>query len=379
MAAFGEERGMIDAEIPQELVELTRKVVRAFYSPIDVVIMDLLLNERCVKDSDIVAMIGVHQRHIQGELSKLLKDQFIKKISRYDPTEEVVEGETQMKHDYYFINYETLVNVVRLRIYMMTRATNTETTQKAIKQTTMSCGTCGQEFTDLDMARIMDIMTGLMKCVICEGEVVYHDRDTTVSARDKNTANIATFNKQLNPITELLKNCEPIVIKLAVLEPPPSTKRYTSDSRNVKKPRLLQSAPGANEFKQETVIDFGDEGNTIISKAAPSFHSQSLFSISNGQEPAFSKPVVPKAEPIFEPDKPDDAAIRDALEQAKSNVVNAAEPVTVVPDDDDDNDDETIVMVGGKNVAFEDITDEHISAMTAEEKEKYEELKEILE
>ena len=30
------------------------------------------------------------------------------------------------------------------------------------------------------------------------------------------------------------------------------------------------------------------------------------------------------------------------------------------PQTDDDNDDETIVMVGGKSVAFEDITDEHI-------------------
>ena len=68
------------------------------------------------------------------------------------------EGRTT-KHNYYFINYTTFVNVVKYKLDHIRRKIETEE-RDSTSRASFSCPQCGKVFTDLEADQLFDPYTG---------------------------------------------------------------------------------------------------------------------------------------------------------------------------------------------------------------------------
>ena len=81
------------------------------------------------------------------------------------------------------------------------------------------CPNCQKTFTDLEVGQLMDPGTLQLLCTFCQGEVV--EDESSLPEKDARTS-LARFNEQIQPIYELLQECEEIKLAPALLEPEPT-------------------------------------------------------------------------------------------------------------------------------------------------------------
>ena len=56
-------------QIPPVLKSLVRKIMRAFYEPIDIVVADVLVRETCVKQDDIASLLQLDEQQVGSHAS----------------------------------------------------------------------------------------------------------------------------------------------------------------------------------------------------------------------------------------------------------------------------------------------------------------------
>ncbi|XP_033843183.1 general transcription factor IIE subunit 1 [Periophthalmus magnuspinnatus] len=199
-------------EVPAELKRLAKQVVRGFYGIEHALALDVLIRNPCVREEDMLELLKFDRKQLRSVLNTLKADKFVKCRMR---VETAPDGKTT-RHNYYFINYRVLVNVVKYKLDHMRRRIETDE-RDSTNRASFRCPCCFSTFTDLEANQLFDPMTGTFRCTFCQTEV---EEDESVCP-DARTL-VARFNEQIEPIYALLRETEDINLSHDLLEPEPT-------------------------------------------------------------------------------------------------------------------------------------------------------------
>ncbi|RVE57722.1 hypothetical protein OJAV_G00202070 [Oryzias javanicus] len=199
-------------EVPAALKRLAKQVVRGFYDVEHALALDVLIRNPCVREEDMQELLKFDRKQLRSVLNTLKADKFVKCRMR---VETAFDGKTT-RHNYYFINYRVLVNVVKYKLDHMRRRIETDE-RDSTNRASFRCPCCSSAFTDLEANLLFDMMTGTFRCTFCQTEV---EEDTSVCPDGRTL--VARFNEQIEPIYALLRQTEDINLSHDLLEPEPT-------------------------------------------------------------------------------------------------------------------------------------------------------------
>lgn len=217
-------------EVPASLKRLAKQVVRGFYGVEHALALDVLIRNPCVREEDMLELLKFDRKQLRSVLNTLKSDKFVKCRMR---VETAPDGKTT-RHNYYFINYRVLVNVVKYKLDHMRRRIETDE-RDSTNRASFRCPCCFSTFTDLEANQLFDPMTDTFRCTFCQTEV---EEDESVCP-DARTL-VARFNEQIEPIYVLLRETEDINLSHDLLEPEPA------EIPALKQSRERAAASGAN-------------------------------------------------------------------------------------------------------------------------------------
>lgn len=201
-------------EVPAALKRLAKYVVRGFYGIEHALALDILIRNPCVKEEDMLELLKFDRKQLRAVLNTLKGDKFIKCRMR---VETAPDGKTT-RHNYYFINYRLLVNVVKYKLDHMRRRIETDE-RDSTNRASFKCPICFSTFTDLEANQLFDPMTGTFRCTFCQNEV--EEDESAMPKKDARTL-VARFNEQIEPIYALLRETEDVNLAYEILEPEPT-------------------------------------------------------------------------------------------------------------------------------------------------------------
>ncbi|XP_031137543.1 general transcription factor IIE subunit 1 [Sander lucioperca] len=218
-------------EVPAALKRLAKQVVRGFYGVEHALALDVLIRNPCVREEDMLELLKFDRKQLRSVLNTLKADKFVKCRMR---VETAPDGKTT-RHNYYFINYRVLVNVVKYKLDHMRRRIETDE-RDSTNRASFRCPCCFSTFTDLEANQLFDPMTGTFHCTFCQTEV---EEDASVCPDGRTL--VARFNEQIEPIYALLRETEDVNLSQDLLEPEPSEIPALKQSRE-----RAAAAAGAN-------------------------------------------------------------------------------------------------------------------------------------
>ena len=204
----------IATEVPESLKKFVRYVVRGFYQTTHVLAIEILLHHPCIKEEDMLELLKFERKQLRAVINTLKTDKFIKTRMRVETDAE----DKTTKHNYYFINYSVFVNVVKYKLDHMRRKIETEE-RDATNRASYKCKKCEKCFTDLEADQLFDPMTGTFNCTFCGTEV---EEEASSEQKTDGRALMVTFNEQMAPLFNLLKEVEDIKLAHDILEPEPT-------------------------------------------------------------------------------------------------------------------------------------------------------------
>ncbi|XP_056435454.1 general transcription factor IIE subunit 1 [Gadus chalcogrammus] len=222
-------------EVPAALKRLAKQVVRGFYGMDHALALDVLIRNPCVREEDMLELLKFDRKQLRSVLNTLKGDKFVKCRMR---VETAPDGKTT-RHNYYFINYRLLVNVVKYKLDHIRRRIETDE-RDSTNRASFRCPCCFSVFTDLEANQLFDPMTGTFHCTFCQTEV--EEDESAVPKKDARTQ-VARFNEQIEPIYVLLRETENVNLSQDLLEPEPSEIPALKQSRDRAAALLGASGP----------------------------------------------------------------------------------------------------------------------------------------
>lgn len=223
-------------EVPQNLSTLIRLVVRGFYSIEDTLIIDMLIRNNCMSEEDLIELLKFDQKMLRQRVNTLKTDKFLQSRMKMVTLD---DGKTQ-RETYYFINYKSFVNVIKYKLDHIRKKLEMEERDQT-SRASFVCNYCQKTYTDLDADQLLDIMSGLMLCIICRQEV--HE-DMSGMPRHDTRIFLTRFNDQMEPLFTLLREVENIKLDAKFSEPQP---KDFSDLKKPGAPKQIRNAATADD------------------------------------------------------------------------------------------------------------------------------------
>ncbi|KAM4808797.1 general transcription factor IIE subunit 1-like [Rhinophrynus dorsalis] len=201
-------------EVPAALKRLAKYMVRGFYGLEFSLTLDVLIRYPCVKEEDIALLLKFDKKQLRTILNTLKADKFIKCRMRV----ETGPNGKSTRHNYYYINYKVLVDVVKYKLDHVRRKIESDE-RDSTTRSSFKCPGCLNTYSDLEVNQLFDPFTELFRCTYCNVEV--EEDSSSLPKRDARTL-LAKFNEQIEPIFVLLQETEDIVLPSELLEPQPT-------------------------------------------------------------------------------------------------------------------------------------------------------------
>ncbi|KAF9763273.1 Transcription initiation factor IIE subunit alpha [Nosema granulosis] len=173
--------------------KLIKTVVRKFYEPYHAIITDMILEDILLYDSDLVKKMKMHSKEVNRLLVALKEDRILK----YENKVEIKEDNRQFLSTVYYINYVEVKDVVKYKIYKITKKLES-------KNTTADgyvCLECEKEFTALEAQTVMSNF--VFKCDECNGDLVENVKDLNAEGNA-----YSRFMSSIQDIVDLLKKLD---------------------------------------------------------------------------------------------------------------------------------------------------------------------------
>ncbi|NXL33828.1 T2EA factor, partial [Glaucidium brasilianum] len=256
-----EEQNVI-REVPAVLKRLAKYIVRGFYGVEYSLALDILIRYPCVKEDDLLQLLKYERKQLRAILNTLKADKLVKLRMRV----ETGPNGKSTRHNYYYINYKVLVNVVKYKLDHMRRKIEADE-RDATTRSSFKCSSCSSTYTDLEVNQLFDVFTETFRCTYCNTEV---EEDASVLPKRDAQTLLAKFNEQMEPIFVLLRETEDTVLPYDLLEPEPIEIPELSDSFDQKvgssvlescsRPEKWanRSTSFGNIYTQNLVIDIQD-------------------------------------------------------------------------------------------------------------------------
>uniref|UniRef100_A0A8D8SHI5 General transcription factor IIE subunit 1 n=2 Tax=Cacopsylla melanoneura TaxID=428564 RepID=A0A8D8SHI5_9HEMI len=405
------DEGYVHTEVPTSLKQLARLVVRGFYSIEDSLLIDMLVRNPCMKEDDICELLKFERKMLRARISTLKTDKIIQTRLRMETGP---DGKAQ-KVNYYFINYQSFVNIVKYKLDMMRKRMEMEE-RDATSRSSFKCPRCLKTFTDLEADQLFDMMTQEFRCTFCGGNV---EEDLSAMPKKDSRLLLAKFNSQLEPLFVLLREVEGIKLAPELLEPEPVD---LSTILGTDKKNKDAGGSGGKQWSGEATRNMGfitDDtkvnvmvGDDAIKEAAtvvkerPVWMTESTI-ITNDESTSNATVVKDDLMDTNEPSPPpgsddimsvllqhekrgqkekgggvsnkdqsdsddSDSDLKQIMREASQSesFVNENDE-TMNSDDEDDDDEIPVISVGSQKIAVTDIDDKIINEMTPQEKQIY--------
>lgn len=157
-----EEQNVI-TEVPAALKHLAKYIVRGFYGVEHSLALDILIRYPCVKEDDLLQLLKYERKQLRTILNALKADKFVKLRMR---VETGPDGKST-RHNYYYINYKVLVDVVKYKLDLVRRKIEADE-RASTTRSSFKCPSCSSTYTDLEVNQLFDVFTGmLLTALIC--------------------------------------------------------------------------------------------------------------------------------------------------------------------------------------------------------------------
>ncbi|NWI94727.1 T2EA factor, partial [Pitta sordida] len=210
------------AEVPAALKRLAKYVVRGFYDVEYSLALDILIRYPCVKEDDLLQLLKYERKQLRTVLNTLKADKLVKVRMRV----ETGPSGKSTRHNYYYINYKVLVNVVKYKLDHIRRKIEADE-RDSTTRSSFICPSCSSTYTDLEANQLFDALTETFHCTYCNTEV---EEDASAFPKHDARTLLAKFNEEIKPIFVLLRETEDIVLPYELLEPQPTEIPELSES-----------------------------------------------------------------------------------------------------------------------------------------------------
>lgn len=243
-------------KVPDNLKRLLRYVLKSFYSFELYLVMEMLIIYPCIKEEDLAELLKLDQKIVRQYLINLKQEKFISEKS----TIETSADAKQQKKTYYYVNYKSMVNVIKYKLDKIRLQIELEEKQ-CTSRASFKCTQCLKTYSDLDMNEML-LLT--MRCTHCGGLV---DEDSS-NIQNRAARNLlAKFNTQMELIYRLLHEVENIKLAPNILSPAP-----TDYSELIQSLNTSPNAPtGGSSDTQKKSNNNATKGHTIWSGEASRF------------------------------------------------------------------------------------------------------------
>ncbi|XP_032654096.1 general transcription factor IIE subunit 1-like [Chelonoidis abingdonii] len=401
-------------EVPAALKRLAKYMVRGFYGVEYALVLDVLIRYPCVKEDDLLLLLKYERKQLRTVLNTLKADKFVKLRMRV----ETGPNGKSTRHNYYYINYKVLVDVVKYKLDHVRRKIEADE-RDSTTRSSFKCPSCFSTYTDLEVNQLFDIFTETFRCTYCNAEV--EEDASALPKRDARTL-LAKFNEQIEPIFALLRETEDVVLPHDLLEPQPTEIPELSESFEQKVcSSILDSSTHpekwanknssvGNMYVQNLVIDVQDsepkkKGKEKVTKEHPIWMTHSTVQGASSYAADSNIETSKETDDSVKEAVPDNEVIRTLLiHESKSSSGTAHPPplaknkllesesdtseseeeakhakpavVKAAGSDLEQEEQETLdptVMVAGKAHLYSEVSDnpELVSLMTDEEREIY--------
>ena len=380
-------------EVPPILKRLAKTVAYALYEPEQIVTISILTKYPCIDEDTLMEKLQFDKRQLRQVLGRLKNDKLVK--------QRVVKEKQQDTgvfnvYNFYFINYNLFVNVVKYRLDHMRKKLENEE-QQAKNRPSFQCEQCSKTFSDLEVDRLLDFSSGLFKCTFCNGLV---EEDISHIKNYSSSSSLAKFNEQMETIFKLLRQCENINLAPEVLEPTPSTaalKMSTSTkAHSHSKSGWSTDRKSIDIYNQKIQINVGaevEQAEAKVVKELPVWLAQSTVFEEKSNESFITNDIkvnTDKNKGVIE----DHEIMSDLLAyESSSKKARLESPAEVVPHESSDSepdsdfgftdiltqdvnkseedDGEVTVKVGELKVPLSEVNDEIIAKMSDVERDIY--------
>ncbi|KAI0243038.1 General transcription factor IIE subunit 1 [Lamellibrachia satsuma] len=402
-------------EVPETLKRIVRYITRGFYENEAALIIDLLIHHPCIKEDDLIDLLKFERKQLRQAMTILKNDKFINVRMR---AETDAEGK-MTRHNYYFINYSVLVNVVKFKLDHMRKKIEMEE-RDSTSRASFLCPRCEKTFTDLEADQLFDFTTQMFRCTYCQEEV----KEETISQPKTDARTLMVkFNEQLQPIFSLLVEVEDIKLSAEILNPEPvdlSSKTRSYGSKHPSDRGTWSGEASRNRgygfTENEVTINIHGDNETVETKQKPPKERPVWLTESTLEAAAASATVLQQTDTFAAPKTTTQPIPQPAMKSVENDDIMKAllahektattshvpMGVTVAPPSDEDSstsesDDETMVTnkpavtviggaveemeseeeavpmvtVGGEHVPYDEVTEEMVGRMTSAEKEEY--------
>lgn len=212
----------VTTEVPAALKRLAKYTVRGFYGVEYSLVVDVLTRYPCVKEDDLLQLLKYERKQLRTVLNTLKADKFVKLRMRV----ETGPNGKSTRHNYYYINYKVLVDVIKYKLDHVRRKIEADE-RDSTTRSSFKCPSCSSTYTDLEVNQLFDVFTETFRCTYCNTEV--EEEASALPKRDARTL-LAKFNEQMEPIFVLLRETEDTVLPYDLLEPQPTAIPGISES-----------------------------------------------------------------------------------------------------------------------------------------------------
>ncbi|XP_067993586.1 general transcription factor IIE subunit 1-like isoform X2 [Melanerpes formicivorus] len=396
----------IITEVPAALKRLAKYIVRGFYGAEFSLAFDVLLRYPCVKEEDLLQLLKYEHKQLRTVLNTLKADKFVKLRMRV----ETEPNGKSTRHNYYYINYKVLVDVVKYKLDHVRRKIEADE-RDSTTRFSFKCPSCSSTYTDLEVNQLFDVFTETFRCTYCNSEV---EEDASALPKCSARTLLAKFNEQMEPIFVLLREIEDTALPYDLLEPQPTeipelTGSFDQvlESCSQLEKHTKKSSSFGNMYTQNLVIDVQDSepkkkrkekatkdqpiwmSQSTIEEATPV--SNSTIGVNTSEENVketltnneiiktlmmheFKPPSSNDQAPVVKSKLPElDSDTSESEEEAKHSGTAGME---VAGSNFEEEEQETlgrILMVGGQPHSYGEVCEnpELVSLMTNEEREAY--------
>ncbi|XP_069832657.1 general transcription factor IIE subunit 1-like [Dendropsophus ebraccatus] len=398
-------------EVPAALKRLAKYMVRGFYGLEHSLTLDVLIRYSCVKEEDIALLLKFEKKQLRAILNTLRGDKFIKCRMR---VETGANGKST-KHNYYYINYKVLVDVVKYKLDHVRRKIESDE-RESTTRASFKCPGCHSTYSDLEVNQLFDPFTELFRCTYCNAEV--EEDFSSMPKRDARTL-LAKFNEQIEPIFVLLQETEDIVLPPELLEPQPTyiPELANSCEQSSDMPMVDMQGRWANRtssidnmYVQNVTINVREHELKKVKekkgKEQPVWMKESTVTVSEALPEEMKANIVPEepenvdenanknsgadnevirtllihemksgsGPPVSQITKSDsESDTSESDEERKRTKPAAGKPIDSIEQEEEVEADDPVLMVGGQPHVYSEVSQnpELVSFMTDEEREVY--------
>ncbi|NXO79353.1 T2EA factor, partial [Sitta europaea] len=212
----------VPSEVPAALKRLAKYIVHGFYGVECFLALDVLIRYPCVKEDDLLQLLKYERKQLRTVLNTLRADKLVKLRMRV----ETGPNGKNMRHNYYYINYKVLVDVVKYKLDHVRRKIEADE-RESTTRSSFKCPSCSSTYTDLEVNQLFDAFTETFRCTYCNTEV---EEDGSAYPKHDARTLLAKFNEQIEPVFVLLRETEDLVLPYDLLEPQPTEIPELSES-----------------------------------------------------------------------------------------------------------------------------------------------------